>query len=465
MALKKFKKEETNKKNAIKIVSAFMVIGIMLAGISYAVYQHEDEKLFINATVGEFKENDIELAIKLDGEQIDTPPAKDDYIVIVECDYADGEWDTEKWGALVTNINASKVKCEVNFKTPEATLFEVTATSTMKEISLSYKAEGMGTSTTCKYGTEEGNYPNEVEATNTNCNIKELEKDTTYYYQVCAINRVGEACKEGSIKTKLFAEINIVEIGDYISMIPTSTSYTPPSSVTGYNTESQRTLNPSELNLWRVIRKNEDGTVEMVSEHVSSAKIIFYGKEGYMNFVGGLNEIAAQYTNEKYVARTRHIGYSNQTEVITDASAITKATAPWSKNTSSYQWIECDTSTYLCGTDESLGAGDIGYLIDYNLVTEAIGSMNSSTPAGAGTYYWLASREYGQRSSYDWWCSGRSVYSSPVGNLTPQPIYYYYGYFDGQVHDSSIRPIITLKSSVSIKSGDGKSASTAYQLS
>ena len=51
MSLKKFKKEETKRKKVIKIFGAFIMIGILLSGISYAVYKRETEVTFINAKV------------------------------------------------------------------------------------------------------------------------------------------------------------------------------------------------------------------------------------------------------------------------------------------------------------------------------------------------------------------------------------------------------------------------------
>ena len=55
-------------------------------------------------------------------------------------------------------------------------------------------------------------------------------------------------------------------------MTPTSTSYTLPNELSGCDGTSstciQKEINPSELNLWRVIRKNEDGTIDAVSEYV-----------------------------------------------------------------------------------------------------------------------------------------------------------------------------------------------------
>ncbi len=51
MALKKFNKNEINRKKVIMIVGVFMVVGILLLGTSYAIYQKEDEVQFINAKV------------------------------------------------------------------------------------------------------------------------------------------------------------------------------------------------------------------------------------------------------------------------------------------------------------------------------------------------------------------------------------------------------------------------------
>mgnify|MGYP007056314996 CR=1 FL=1 len=48
--------------------------------------------------------------------------------------------------------------------------------------------------------------------------------------------------------------MSILSLGDYVSYTPTSTSYTTDTSKTGYS--STQIINPSELNLWRVLKKN-----------------------------------------------------------------------------------------------------------------------------------------------------------------------------------------------------------------
>ena len=281
--------------------------------------------------------------------------------------------------------------------------------------------------------------------------------DTTYYYQVCAKTGGGESFKSGSIKTKGKTIADNVELGAYIRMTPTSTSYTIPASLTGYT--SNQTINPSELNLWRVIKKNEDGTIDVVSECVSSTPVYFSGKTGYINFVKGLNTIAAQYTNDKYVSSTRHMGYSNQTETITNTSKLNQTTPPWTRHTS-LQWINCDPSLYLCGTDESLGAGDIGYEADYNLVNGAYGSMIAKTPSGITTPYWLASRRFHYISNSDWNWSVRFV--NTAGDLYSNWAFTSSrGNYDCKY---AIRPILTLNSTAEIDSGDG-TLDNFYKLS
>ena len=401
--------------------------------------------------------------MKVDNEEVSTPPSKDNYTVEVKCDNADGEWNIEEWGADIRNIKSNRVKCNVNFISPKPTISEVIATSEKTSINLSYTTEGINVKTICKWGTNEGEYPNEVEGTNTECNINNLEMDTTYYYQVCAKTGGGESCKSGSIKTKGKTIADNVELGAYIRMTPTSTSYTIPASLTGYT--SNQTINPSELNLWRVIKKNEDGTIDVVSECVSSTPVYFSGKTGYINFVKGLNTIAAQYTNDKYVSSTRHMGYSNQTETITNANKLDQTQAQWLEKTSLYdQWTGCDTNNYLCGEDEFLGAGDIGYETDYNLVNEVYGSMIAKTPTNVATPYWLASRHYYFYDEYNnrWNFNARLVNAD--GSLNGHTLYYYNNGFASYGPPFSVRPIITLKSDIQIISGDGKSVESAFQI-
>ena len=105
------------------------------------------------------------------------------------------------------------------------------------------------------------------------------------------------------------------KVGDYVKMTPSKSSYTISKDKTGYSND--QTINPSELNLWRVIKVNGDGTIDMVSQNTSNSPVIFYGKKGWQNLVGVLNTIAKQYENTEYTKDARYIGYSGQQDFIT----------------------------------------------------------------------------------------------------------------------------------------------------
>ena len=192
-------------------------------------------------------------------------------------------------------------------------------------------------------------------------------------------------------------------------MTPTSTSYKIDSSLTGY-TSAEQTINPSELNLWRVIRINSDGTVDMVSEYVSSINVCFYGTTGYAKLVGTLNTIASQYTNSKYTTGSRHIGYSNQTQ---NLSSFNASSAPATSSTS-------DSTT---SAQEAKGTGDKGYQTDYDLVTTAI-RTRVAYKVGTTTArtYWLASRYFDYSGSTKWSYRGRI---SLGGSLNDSRLAYY----------------------------------------
>ena len=102
----------------------------------------------------------------------------------------------------------------------------------------------------------------------------------------------------------------VIKIGDYVSYTPSSKSYKILTSLTGYS--SDQTINPSELNLWRVIKKNEDGTIEMISEYASSTLVYLDNKTGYDNALNLFDNIAKQYETEGITNGSRLI--SNDTD-------------------------------------------------------------------------------------------------------------------------------------------------------
>ena len=227
-----------------------------------------------------------------------------------------------------------------------------------------------------------------------------------------------------------FKKKSTLALGDYVKMTPTKSSYTTDTSKTGYT--STQTINPQELNLWRVIKINDDGTVEMISEHVSSTAVWFQGQTGYQNFVGYLNVLASQYENSTYTKGSRYFGYNGQTEYITDTSKFVNP-APWTSSTGS-------------STVESQGGGDELYTKDYDLINTVLGTIVATEPnSKSGSYYWMASRYYGYSSSTSYGWYGRVINSS--GTYSNYSLYLYSSSSFSTYDDcSSLRPIVVLKS-------------------
>ena len=238
----------------------------------------------------------------------------------------------------------------------------------------------------------------------------------------------GKSCPDGYVCLK---KKNTLALGDYVKMAPTKSSYTTDASKTGYT--GTQTINPQELNLWRVIKLNDDGTVEMISEHVSSTAVYFSGQTGYQNFVGYLNVLASQYENSTYTKGSRYFGYNGQTEYITDTTKFVNP-APWI----------CSTGE-SCNPTESQGGGDTSYTVDYDLVNSVLGTRVAAKPGGSNASYWVASRyyDYSSSSTYSW--RDRNVLIS--GSLSNSSLYFYNSSsFNTSTISESLRPIVVLKS-------------------
>lgn len=220
------------------------------------------------------------------------------------------------------------------------------------------------------------------------------------------------------------------EVGDYVKMTPTLTSYTTDTSKTGYT--STQTINPSELNLWRVLKVNSNGTIEMISEYTSSTSVYFRGKVGYQNLVGYLNVLASKYENSKYTSGSRYIGYNGQTEYISDSTVSDSSTGASSTADILYQ-KDCESIKSILGT----------------LVANKVGTSSK-------TYYWLASRYFYSSSSASWYYDGRSINTD--GNLSGNDLYYYRsGSFNAGNGSNALRPIVILKSSITYTPAVGTS--------
>ena len=259
-------------------------------------------------------------------------------------------------------------------------------------------------------------------------------------------------------------------LGSYISMVPDSSSYVIPASTTGYevsSTPTDQTITPNELTLWRVIRVNSDGSMDAVSEYVSSTSVFFRGTTGFANYVNELQTISQQYAKTGYTIATRIVGYDGQSLTISDTSDFDGTYNPTDNpEVSPPSTTSMDSPT--TGTGQEYGQGVLGdslYLKDYQLLSDVY-STDTTTYGSTGLVaykvdapstaadYWIASRLYYYDDDSGFSFSGRTITSSGIlgGSVFR---YYGYGFWGSFEGSASIRPVITLKSGVEFTGGNG----------
>ena len=237
-------------------------------------------------------------------------------------------------------------------------------------------------------------------------------------------------------------------VGDYVYYKPAVKSYPVNTSITGYTGTVDQIIYPEELELWRVLNINSNGTIDLISEYVSSTDAAFEGQKGYLNLVGYLNVLAEQYETEGITVGSRYFGFNGQTEYIED-------TDPTS--------IFVNPALYTCSTggtcnpdpddNEDKGGGDTLYITDFDRVNTVLGTRVAyRVKTTTATSYWMASRQYiysklnGAWSNHVW--RGRMVNNS--GALSFRNFYYYGSNVTSAVNNASaLRPIVILKSGLS----------------
>ena len=234
-----------------------------------------------------------------------------------------------------------------------------------------------------------------------------------------------------------------LDLGDYFTLVPDSSSYTVDSSMTGY-TESEQIIHPNELTLWRVIIKNNDGSLDAISEYTSSDKVTFKGSTGYRYFVSCLQTIAAQYSKQNYTIDTRMVGYDGQTLVV-DGNFYSNP--PYT--------ISTPTPTTGVGVEYGGGLyGDTLYLKDYIAVNELYGTMKANKiGTEESNRYWIASRSYKYVGNIDYfYCLRAIAYNNDINS---SQIYFMSNGWLSSSNGYSVRPIITIRPNINAINGKG----------
>ena len=241
-----------------------------------------------------------------------------------------------------------------------------------------------------------------------------------------------------------------LKVGDYVNLVPDVDNYIIDKDISGFN--SNQTIHPKELSLWKIIRKNDDDTFDAISEYVSSTDITLNGIKGYKNLPFLLQEVANQYMKSGYTTKARCIGNDGQTSKLDDTSAF-----DGSSTTTSYKHSSPLTSKGE-GAEFNNGVfGDSFYISDFQLVKNA---YNGNLPFGCRVNdnvvapYWLSSRSYIFNNDSDFSFGG--YYISQKGLIANDGILRSYNNsWDSLDKSFAFRPIITFNSNLLVQSGSG----------
>ena len=234
--------------------------------------------------------------------------------------------------------------------------------------------------------------------------------------------------------------------GDYVSYTPSLTAI----EYGGTGTGNFQLVTPSELNVWRVLKlKTNTNKIEIISHNVSTKCISFQGKDAYRSYVGILNNMASGYETSGITVGSRHFGYDSTT------------TSNYLSSIASLRYpaiYTCSTGTSGCEYDEKDGGGDEGYLSDYNLVKQVLGTVGANKKDGTNGSYWVASRlyKYYSNSSYVW--EPRMIYNESLGES--DALYWCTNSSCSDRGDCySLRPIVILDATKISYTGSGTSTS------
>ncbi len=238
---------------------------------------------------------------------------------------------------------------------------------------------------------------------------------------------------------------------DYIEYLPSITSYDVDTTLT--NALSVGTINPSLYKKWRVFKKNDDGSIDIIPVSTNFGQINFKGSVGYANFIYVLNRAAESFINPDYAVKARSYGFNGKsTEMITDFSKINSTSRP------------CYYSA-----PENLGCGDKEgrYNKDYVLYNKLFYPERTKTNPIIDVdtrNAWVASRDNAESSAKAWMWRAYSIDGSYALNGS-----YFFSYsLDTGFSESSsakkIYPVVTIKSDVLISDGDG-TKTNPYKLS
>lgn len=145
-----------------------------------------------------------------------------------------------------------------------------------------------------------------------------------------------------------------VKLGDYISYIPPSRDITLFPQY--HNISSVVSISPSELREWRVLRRNDNGTVDLVAWDVASY-VDFKSK--YDDTIDTLNIIADYYIDDNFALSARSISKADwsQLDSVFGTYRVKSKNLYWIDTSNKGGCLECIRNGNFSGSDAAIYCG------------------------------------------------------------------------------------------------------------
>ena len=340
------------------------------------------------------------------------------------------------------------------------------------ELYISFKASlenGTITSVTCDNGTVENK---------NGLYVTKVTQNGTYTFTITGTGENGSVTSTIPVKVSKYDQRAGIKVGDYVDYTPdTATEKTYDSEKLkkgGYTGSSQQALSKENIN-WRVLRKNDDGSIDLIGDATNNS-VYFSGALGYNNGVYLLNDICKElYSNSTHHITARSVNLEDMEKWLTNSGQTARANysnavkygetkeykGGYSYRPDIYGKTEDESANYYSepttnqytpasGTataDNTLNAKQTYYNISINETNYGDGAKVLSS----SNTYWVAARCVSCNSSY-----ARFGLRYAYSNMYGVSMFYSSDYADS--NSNRLRPVVSLGSDVQITPSTGENS-------
>ncbi len=307
---------------------------------------------------------------------------------------------------------------------------------------------------------------------------KAITQNGTYAFTITGTGENGEVTTEAKVPVKKYEKRAGIKVGDYVNYAPDTASGKTYDSEKlkkgGYS--STQTVTKEDLN-WRVLRKNDDGSIDLIGDATSNS-VYFSGSLGYNNGVYLLNDICKElYSNNTHNITARSVNLEDMEKWLTDSGQTARANysnavkygetkeykGGYSYRPDIYGKVEDENANYYSdpttntytpasGTataDNTLNAKQTYYIISINSTNYGDGAKVLSS----SSYYWVAARYVDCNSNG----AGFGLRSAG-SNMNGYDLFGSNNYANSS--NSRLRPVVSLGSDVQITPSTGTNSSS-----